>query len=48
MGTIVVTEFISLDGVIESPGPDSTYEHAGWTFDFDTGEAGMLASSSRS
>jgi dihydrofolate reductase len=41
MGTIVVTEFISLDGVIESPGPDSSYEHAGWTFDFDTGEAGM-------
>lgn len=40
MGTIVVTEFISLDGVIESPGPEGDYKHAGWTFAFDRGEEG--------
>jgi dihydrofolate reductase len=40
MGTIVVTEFISLDGVIESPGPAEDYKHAGWTFQFDRGEEG--------
>ncbi len=40
MGTIAVTEFISLDGVIESPGPAGDYQHAGWTFDFDRGEEG--------
>jgi dihydrofolate reductase len=41
MGTIVVTEFISLDGVIEAPGGGEEYEHAGWTFEFETGDAGM-------
>jgi dihydrofolate reductase len=40
MGTIVVTEFISLDGVIDSPGPVEGYRHAGWTFAFDRGEEG--------
>jgi dihydrofolate reductase len=40
MGTIVVTEFISLDGVIDSPGPVEGYKHAGWTFAFDRGEEG--------
>jgi dihydrofolate reductase len=41
MGTIVVTEFVSLDGVIEAPGGGEDYEHAGWTFEFETGDAGM-------
>jgi dihydrofolate reductase len=41
MGTIVVTEFVSLDGVMEGPGGDGSYEHAGWTFEFETGDAGM-------
>jgi dihydrofolate reductase len=40
MGRIVVTEFISVDGVIESPGPVEGYKHAGWTFEFDRGEEG--------
>lgn len=31
MRPVVVTEFISLDGVVDSPG-DGEYEHAGWTF----------------
>jgi dihydrofolate reductase len=37
MGRIVVTEFISLDGVIEDPGGSEGYEHAGWTFQFNAG-----------
>jgi hypothetical protein len=34
MGTIVVTEFVSMDGVFESPGPVGDFEHAGWTFTY--------------
>ena len=40
MGRIVVTEFISLDGVIESPGGDEDFKHAGWTFEIDRGDEG--------
>jgi dihydrofolate reductase len=40
MGTIVVTEFVSLDGVMEAPGGGEGYEHAGWTFEFDQGPEG--------
>jgi dihydrofolate reductase len=40
MGKIVVTEFISLDGVIEAPGGGEDYKHAGWTFEIDRGEEG--------
>jgi dihydrofolate reductase len=40
MGRIVVTEFISLDGVIEAPGGGEEYRHAGWTFEIDRGEEG--------
>ena len=32
MRTLYVTEFISLDGVIDSPGGDDGHPHAGWTF----------------
>jgi len=39
MGKIIVTEFISLDGVIESPGPDgSSYKLAGWTLPYSSAE----------
>jgi len=41
MGRIIVTEFVSVDGVMEAPGPDgSGYKHEGWTFDISTGEEG--------
>jgi len=40
MGKIVVTEFVSLDGVIEAPGGGEDYKHAGWTFEIDRGEEG--------
>ena len=40
MGRIVVTEFVSLDGVMEDPGGAEGFEHGGWTFEFSTGEDG--------
>src|SRR5580704_16387757 len=39
MGKVVVTEFITLDGVIEAPG-GSGFEYAGWSFKFDRGKDG--------
>ena len=40
MGKIVVTEFVSADGVIEDPGGAEDYEHGGWSFQIDRGEEG--------
>jgi dihydrofolate reductase len=40
VGRIVVTEFVSLDGVMEAPGGGEDFEHAGWTFEIDRGEEG--------
>jgi hypothetical protein len=40
MGTIVVTEFVSLDGVFEDPGGAENYEYGGWTLEYDRGDEG--------
>jgi dihydrofolate reductase len=40
MGRIVVTEFVSLDGVIEAPGGGEDYRHAGWSFEIERGDEG--------
>jgi dihydrofolate reductase len=40
MGRIVVTEFISLDGVIEDPGGSEDFKHGGWSFEINRGEDG--------
>jgi dihydrofolate reductase len=40
MGKIVVTEFVSLDGVMEDPGGAEDYRNGGWVFEFDRGEEG--------
>jgi dihydrofolate reductase len=40
MGKVVVTEFVSLDGVFEDPGGAEDYEHGGWTFEYDRGDEG--------
>ena len=40
MGRIVVTEFVSLDGVMEDPGGSENSRHGGWSFEFDRGEEG--------
>jgi dihydrofolate reductase len=38
MAQIIVTEFVSLDGVMEDPGGSEDFEHGGWTFEIDRGE----------
>ena len=40
MGRIVVTEFVSLDGVMEAPGGGEDFKHGGWSFDIDRGDEG--------
>ncbi len=40
MGKIVVTEFISLDGVMEAPGGNGEYKHAGGTNGITSGDEG--------
>jgi dihydrofolate reductase len=39
MGKIVVTEFVSLDGVVEAPAGEG-FVHQDWTFAFDRGDDG--------
>src|SRR4051794_6538915 len=39
-GRIVVTEFISIDGVIQDPGGSGEYDRGGWSFEYNRGEEG--------
>jgi dihydrofolate reductase len=38
MAKIVISEFVSLDGVVEDPGGIGDFKHRGWTFEIDGGE----------
>jgi dihydrofolate reductase len=40
MGRIVVTEFVSLDGVMEDPGGAEDFKYGGWSFEFSRGDEG--------
>lgn len=40
MGKLVVTEFVTLDGVLEDPGGSEQFERGGWALQFDRGDAG--------
>jgi dihydrofolate reductase len=40
MGRILVTEFVSLDGVIEDPGGSEDFKYGGWSFEIDRGAEG--------
>jgi dihydrofolate reductase len=40
MGKVVVSQFISLDGVVEDPGGAEEFERGGWAFRFDRGPEG--------
>lgn len=40
MMKVVVSEFVSLDGVMEDPGGAEGYEHGGWSFKFNRGPEG--------
>jgi len=39
MGDLVVTEFVSMDGVMQAPGGED-FKYEGWSFEFDRGEDG--------
>src|ERR687886_835626 len=40
MGKVVVSQFISLDGVVEDPGGAEEFDRGGWAFKFDRGPEG--------
>jgi dihydrofolate reductase len=40
MARIVVSQFVTLDGVMEDPGGAEKFEHGGWVFQFDRGADG--------
>jgi dihydrofolate reductase len=40
MGRLVISEFVTLDGVIEDPGGAEKSPHGGWAFKFERGEEG--------
>jgi dihydrofolate reductase len=40
LGKIVVTAFVSLDGVMEDPGGAEDFKYKGWSFEFDRGDEG--------
>jgi len=40
VGRIIVTEFVSLDGVMEDPGGSEQFKYGGWSFEFARGEEG--------
>jgi len=40
MGRIVVSEFVTLDGVMEDPGGAEAFAHGGWAFKFERGAEG--------
>ena len=38
MGRLIITEFLSLDGVMEDPGGAEGFKHGGWSFKFNDPE----------
>ena len=40
MGKVVVSQFITVDGVIEDPGGSENFERGGWAFEFSRGDDG--------
>ena len=38
MAKLIVSEFVSLNGVMEAPGGEPTHPHSGWTFESIYGE----------
>jgi dihydrofolate reductase len=40
MARIIVTEFVSLDGVVEDPGGAEDFKYGGWSFETSRGEEG--------
>jgi dihydrofolate reductase len=40
MRKVIVTQFITVDGVVEDPGGSEKFERGGWAFEFDRGDDG--------
>jgi hypothetical protein len=40
MAKVVVSQFVSVDGVVEDPGGSEGWDHGGWAFKFDRGPEG--------
>jgi dihydrofolate reductase len=40
MSRVVISEFVSLDGIMEDPGGAEGYKYPGWSFQFDRGPEG--------
>jgi dihydrofolate reductase len=40
MGRIVVSQFVTVDGVVEDPGGSEHFDRGGWAFAYDRGEEG--------
>ena len=38
MSRLIVSEFVSLNGIMEAPGGEATHPHTGWTFESIYGE----------
>lgn len=42
MRELIITEFVSLDGVMEAPGGEPGYQHTGWVGDYFSDELGAM------
>src|SRR6476659_10177913 len=40
MGNVIVSQFITVDGVVEDPGGSENFERGGWAFDWGRGADG--------
>jgi dihydrofolate reductase len=40
MGKLVVSQFVTIDGVVEDPGGSEDHDRGGWAFQFDRGDEG--------
>jgi dihydrofolate reductase len=40
MGKVIVSQFITIDGVVEDPGGSEKFERGGWAFEFSRGDDG--------
>ena len=47
MGKVVVSQFVTVDGVIEDPGGSEARPFGGWAFKFERGDGGRQVQARR-